>query len=392
MRGRKSSALAWATGAVAAFLGALLAAPSAALAEEAVPTGAKEPAVISLGDSFISGEAGRWKGNGNTWRGSRYGTDLAAYNCWREISCSYDPTRVYGSSYANGCNRSAGAEIKHLSSVRINGRSFEIDEGNRINIACSGATTEDVLRARFKGEPPQIEQLANHAAAKDIKLIVLSIGGNDIGFSDVIASCAKAFSSPVEVRHCNERLRQPMKERIATMKPKVEEVLQSIRSTMGNAGYQPADYRLVLQSYPSPIPRGADNRYPETYARLNTGGCPFFNDDSNWARDTIIPDLSEAHEKAARNVGGVDFLNLQDALDGHEVCAEGVRQSASGNTLDNPLPKAESEWARFIVSGLTQGQQQESMHPNFYGQEEMGRCLNAMAETAAHTFTCNSPA
>ncbi|MCM2393560.1 hypothetical protein NBG84_35700, partial [Streptomyces sp. CWNU-1] len=40
-----------------------------------------EAAVISRGDSFISGEAGRWQGNADTSLGSRYGTDRAAYGC-----------------------------------------------------------------------------------------------------------------------------------------------------------------------------------------------------------------------------------------------------------------------------------------------------------------------
>ncbi len=394
VRTRKPSALVWTTGVVAAFLGTLLAAPQASLAEEAVPARAKEPAVISLGDSFISGEAGRWQGNGNTVWGSRYGTDLAAYDCnARETSCSYDATRVYGSSYANGCNRSVGAEIHHLETVRVGGETFDIDEGNRLNIACSGATTDNILRTPFKGERPQIEQLAAHAAAKDVKLIVLSIGGNDIGFSNVIANCAKGFSLPQYLGwHCSKRLGPQMPGRIDAMETKVEEVLRAVRDTMSEAGYRDSDYRLVLQSYPSPIPRGSDNRYSETsYARLNTGGCPFYNDDSDWARDTLIPALSDAHEKAAANVGGVDFLDLQQALDGHEVCAKGVQQSVSGNTLVNPLPKAQSEWARFIVSGFAQGQQQESMHPNFYGQQQLGECLNAMADAATDEFACSAP-
>jgi hypothetical protein len=393
-RMRKPSAPVWARGAVAAVLATLLAVPSAALAEPAAEQAAKEPAVISLGDSFISGEAGRWQGNGNTVWGSRYGTDLAAYGCTSsETVCLYDATKAYGSSYYNGCNRSVGAEIHHLSTVRVDGRTFEIDAGNRINLACSGATTDNVLRTPFKGERPQIEQLAEHAAAKDVKLIVLSIGGNDIGFSDVITDCVKGFSRPKALGwHCSDKLGSQMPGRIDAMRAKVVEVLEAVQDTMSDAGYDESDYRLVLQTYPSPIPRGADNRYPETSnARIYTGGCPFYDDDSDWARDTLIPALAASHEQAAASVGGVHFLDLQDALDGHEVCAEGVRQSVSGNTLVNPLPKAESEWARFIVSGLAQGQQQESMHPNFYGQQRLGECLSAMAVTAAHAHTCPSP-
>jgi hypothetical protein len=394
VRMRKSPTLALALGAAVAVLGALFAAPSAAAAEQAAPARDRAPAVISLGDSFISGEAGRWQGNGNYSWGSRYGTDLAAYNCnLQETSCSYDPKRIYGDSYGNGCNRSTGAEINHLESVRVTGQSFQIDKGNRINIACSGATTDNILHTPFKGERPQIEQLATHAADKDIKLIVVSIGGNDIDFGGIIKDCIKGFSVPVGGWHCHKSLGPQLPGRISAMKGKAEAVLRAVRSTMSGAGYHDSDYRLVLQTYPSPIPRGADNRYVgETYARLSSGGCPFFNDDSDWARDTIVPSLAEAHQQAAASVGGVDVLDLQHALDGHEVCAKGVQQSVVGSTLNNPLSKTKSEWARFVVSGVAQGQTQESMHPNFYGQQEMGRCLNDMAGTSMKIFTCNSPA
>ena len=38
-------------------------------------------AIASLGDSFISGEGGRWLGNGSDPFGTRSGTDRAAFAC-----------------------------------------------------------------------------------------------------------------------------------------------------------------------------------------------------------------------------------------------------------------------------------------------------------------------
>jgi hypothetical protein len=64
---------------------------------EAGPTSGTT-AIVSLGDSFISGEAGRWNGNSLNIFGTRNGTDRAA-RCTFGIFCSYDATRVYGSSY-----------------------------------------------------------------------------------------------------------------------------------------------------------------------------------------------------------------------------------------------------------------------------------------------------
>src|SRR6266542_7001237 len=75
-----------------------------AQSSEAGPTSGTT-AIVSLGDSFISGEAGRWNGNSLNIFGTRDGTDRAA-RCTLGIFCSYDATRVYGSSYAYGCHRS----------------------------------------------------------------------------------------------------------------------------------------------------------------------------------------------------------------------------------------------------------------------------------------------
>lgn len=74
---------------------------------------------VSLGDSFISGEGGRWQGNiamQYTTATDMWGTDRA---CSPSGPCSpKDPKRVYGESYLNpdtrkedGCHRSDVAEI-----------------------------------------------------------------------------------------------------------------------------------------------------------------------------------------------------------------------------------------------------------------------------------------
>lgn len=111
--------------------------------------------------------------------------------------CGRNPERVYGSSYLNGCDRSDVAEI----------RSAEVAVDERVNLACSGAVTKNVLRAvdggvSFKGEPPQADQLADVAARDDVRLVVLSIGGNDLGFSDILTTCAEDFLTPIGAAPC----------------------------------------------------------------------------------------------------------------------------------------------------------------------------------------------
>ena|SRR5438093_8102374 len=166
-----------------AVLAALLAVVSQPAQSSRAGPGSSTTAIVSLGDSFISGEAGRWQGNSLNLFGTRDGTDRAA-RCTLGIFCSYDAARVYGSSYANGCHRSDVATIK----------SAGIAVNEKINLACSGARSVHIWRAStggqsFKGEAPQADQLLTVAQQKNVKLVALTISANDVSFSDHVINC-----------------------------------------------------------------------------------------------------------------------------------------------------------------------------------------------------------
>ncbi|WP_411077848.1 GDSL-type esterase/lipase family protein [Streptomyces sp. cmx-10-25] len=335
---------------------------AAGLASVAVPSaqaspGAGPTAVVAMGDSYISGEAGRWQGNGLSDSGSRYGTDRA----W--TGSGYDPSRVYGST-AGGCHRSDTSEVRSAGPIAA----------SLINLACSGATTGNVFRASrggqpYKGEAPQADQLAAVAASHDVELIALSVGGNDLGFADIITACATDHI--VWYSYCHDDQQAVVDARIDGVMADVGKAVDEIRAVMSGAGYGASDYRIVLQSYPSPLPRAAENRYAESgWSRTNTGGCPFWDADANWARDSLVPRLADRLRQVAV-AKGAQFLDLRDALQGREVCARASRQA----TASLPPSAATSEWARWIDSRSTQGLVQESMHPNAYGQQALGRCL-----------------
>ncbi|SED45626.1 hypothetical protein SAMN05216483_3874 [Streptomyces sp. 2131.1] len=147
---RRSRTLAAAAATVCALTvsGAL---PASASASRAEPAAAEAPLLVSLGDSFISGEAGRWAGNSNVRANGYSGTDRA----WDPATGKRDPYRVYGSSYDNGCNRSDVAEVQ---SVTL--------DLSRLNLACSGATSKAVLLPEsggkpFKGERSQAREISS---------------------------------------------------------------------------------------------------------------------------------------------------------------------------------------------------------------------------------------
>ncbi|MFI5831296.1 GDSL-type esterase/lipase family protein [Streptomyces sp. NPDC051578] len=333
-------------------------------------------AVVSMGDSYISGEAGRWKGNSLTNSGSRTGTDRA----WTSGS-SYDPAKVYGTT-AGGCDRSDTAEVLSAGAVA----------DVAVNLACSGAVSDNVFRASnggvpFKGEAPQADQLAAVAAADDVKVIALSIGGNDLGFAGIIEECAYDFV--LWNSYCYDDQQAAVDQKISGVMAKVGKSVDEIRAVMRGAGYADSSYRIVLQSYPSPIPRGAENRYTQSdWSRLNTGGCPFWNRDSDWARDSLVPQIANGIKTVAA-AKGVQFLDLRDMLQGREVCATASKQV----TTAAPASAKTSEWARWIDNNQSQGLIQESMHPNYFGQLAVGRCLAlAVAQPANSSSGCkNTP-
>ncbi|ROQ35233.1 GDSL-like lipase/acylhydrolase family protein [Streptomyces sp. PanSC19] len=348
---------------------ASLTAPAAHASPGSGPT-----AVVAMGDSYISGEAGRWLGNSLTNSGSRNGTDRA----W--TGSAYDPSKVYGAT-AGGCHRSDVSEVRSAGPIA----------SSLINLACSGATTANVFRASqggqaFKGEAPQADQLAAVAAANDVKLIALSIGGNDLGFGDIISTCATDYI--VWYSYCHDDQQAAVDAKIDGAMAAVGRSVDEIRAVMSAAGYAAGDYRIVLQSYPSPIPRAADNRYAESgWSRTNTGGCPFWNADSDWARDSLVPQIAD-RLKGVATAKGVQFLDLRDALQGREVCAKASKQVTS--TV--PPSAATSEWARWIDSQSTQGLVQESMHPNAYGQQALGRCLALINAVPTGNRSCRNTA
>ncbi len=334
-------------------------------------------AAVSLGDSYISGEGGRWSGNWASSAGDRNGTDRAAYR--KKGVWFYNAARVYGATDSNGCHRSDVAEIETAA--------LAVDA--RFNLACSGAVASNIYRAAnggqwFKGEAPQADQLASVASSHNVELIVLSIGGNDLGFASAIIDCALGYNtSPSWWKNtCNADQQANIDAKMAGAMAGVGKSIDEIRAVMTAAGQAPDSYRLVVQSYPSPIPRGSEFRYSESgWDRSNTGGCPFWNVDATWARDSLVPQISSniAGVAAAK---GAEFLDLSNTFEGREVCSTNAAQGSGAN----------AEWGRFLVTGLTQGEAQESMHPNALGQEAVGTCLGQMFSSAQGDYSCNNVA
>jgi lysophospholipase L1-like esterase len=343
----------------------------------AAPAAARPTAIVSMGDSFISGEGGRWSGNGSEPFGTRSGTDRAAFGCGA-LGCAYDPARVYGASEANDCHRSDVAPIE----------SAPIAVEEKVNLACSGAKARDLWPAaeggtEHFGEPPQADQLAAVARRDDVRMVVVTVGANDVGFGELVVDCALdwARSPEDEASTCHRDAEARIRNALPGATRAVTAALHGVRRTMRAAGYGRSDYRLVAMGYASPFPEGRWFRYPEDgWSRLTEGGCPVWDADADWAADRATVDLAGMLREAAA-ASGAEFLDLADAFDGHQLCDR--RAQRVGPTGPSPLT---AEWFRRLSFG--QGSTRESLHPNAYGQRVMGTCLGLMFNRPRGNYAC----
>ncbi|MFD9075763.1 ricin-type beta-trefoil lectin domain protein, partial [Streptomyces lasiicapitis] len=339
-------------------------------------------ATVSMGDSFISGEGGRWQGNANTSAKGSWGTDRGAGGPQLDVKIEN------GSDF---CHRSDVAEIK---GADIDG----VPKERRFNIACSGARTQHVIDqaqgdGNAQGNTPQIEQLAEIAEEHYVTTIALSIGGNDLEFSKLVTDCGWDFIKGKGP--CNETASRKVDRDLEQVRANVVRTIEAIRDTMTESGQDQSSYQLVVQSYPAPLPASGEMKYSDTgvdYSRYTQGGCPFYDADVDWTRKGAVDSIGTMLRGAAEE-SEASFLDLRDAFDGHELCAKSTQQASSENTLDKPVPAEDAEWVRFHQGLTTPGETQEVLHPNAYGQKALSACLTKFAvatggDTSPWSYAC----
>ena len=355
----------------AALAAAALVYGLAALAPAARASGPGEgaPWTVSLGDSYISGEAGRWAGNTN-----ESSSEIDALG-----STAYDDNESDTGELIEGCHRSKSAEVHIGGGV----------EGE--NLACSGAKTSSFSEeGDFKpgldfynsgGHEGQALMLQHFAAAHNVKLVAISIGGNNFNFASIVQTCVedwllspnggpttaakKARSRTTSAPATSTKSRAKSRPRSKTW-----------RTAMTNAGYSASQYTILVQDYPSPIPNGSGFRYSQSgYTRQTVGGCGFWNTDANYANSTMLPTIDNAvlaAGEAHRPVQHQD-MELSSAFNRHRLCEKGVGLLEEEGLTSWKQAEAvnKTEWInqiRTITAIFPPYEIQEDLHPNYWAQ------------------------
>lgn len=343
--------------------------------------------VVTLGDSAISGESGRWAGNTNR---SSSKIDAGGPDAYFEGGSS-EPIP--------GCHRSKAAEA-HIGVV------------NSLNLACSGARTYTQTGGDFKpgldfyNGPEgkgQALSLQEFATTNNVDAVTVLIGANNFGFADIVTQCvANWVTSPWWWKnYCSDDSSITSRFTAGAVAARTNEVAGAIRNVadaMTAAGYASNDYTLIVQTYWSPVPRGNDIRYSERgWTRMSVGGCGIWNRDANWANDVAVVKMNQALVQGAAQTGLPHVvLDMSQSLDGHRLCEKGVGllEEKGISTWQSPGAADQTEWVnqiRTLTTIFGPYQLQESIHSSYWGQLAMRNCLRqAYNDGAVVGGTCTS--
>jgi hypothetical protein len=334
------------------------------------------PWVVTLGDSYISGEAGRWAGNTNE---SSSKTDALGEK-------AYDDNAGHTAELIPGCHRSQSAEVYIGGGV------------NGDNLACSGAKTSSFTSGEdFKpgldfynsgGHEGQALMLEKFAKTHNVKLIPISIGGNNFNFASIVQTCVEDFLFTPEwwPAYCSEEesvTNNFTPANVASQQAAIKGAVQNVAKAMTNAGYSSTQYTILMQNYPSPIPNGEGFRYPQKgYTRQEVGGCGFWNHDANEANAKMLPTIDGAVFKGAEEAGlsNLKKMDISSAFNGRRLCEKGVGllEEEGLSTWKSTGAVNKSEWVNQIrtITGLFPPYEiQEDLHPNYWAQLALRNCV-----------------
>lgn len=269
-----------------------------------LPAAAGEPTgYVALGDSFSSGEG----------------------------AGEYDPATDRPG--VNGCRRSANAyayEIARQVAGRLPDFVFK---------ACSGATTRDFLtrNPRQRSEPAQLSHLSAATG-----LVTFSIGGNDIGFTDIVFACVSGSQS------CDRTQNEKFAQRLNALEESLKNVYAAIKDRAPEAD-------IVALGYPRFFP--AD---PPPSCKVNASPLlrlQLTRREMLWADQAV--DALNARLARAATAAGATFADPTRAFTGHEFCSPApwfhpLRLGVNGLTRESfhPTPAAQSAFASLIKNAL----------------------------------------
>ena len=202
------------------------------------------------------------------------------------------------SALDRACSRSADSFAQDLAAV--NG-------WNVLNLACSGATIDSgILGPQQVGSLTAPAQLSVAETAKSASVIIVSIGANDVGWSDLLRACAIAPTCD------NAAFTAYFQQQLAAFTTSYLQLLQQL-------SLLPQHPRVVINLYYNPFDAAQ--------------GCLEKVGISDAKERTIVAQLNALNSVLAQGAAASSFTSVQPSFAGHALCdaqpyVQGVDASA----------------------------------------------------------------
>ena len=404
-----------------------------------------KPWVVSLGDSYISGEGAMEASRG-------YTSPTPGANTWSNWNTAAPTGKYYsGLIYGDGGGYSdpaAAEQIAYCHRSAFSAITGLADEYQWRNFACSGATATSELVVdknnvkvnkpgidfeTKEGVPGQAAMLEQFASQNDVEVVVLSIGGNDIGFADIAAACVAAYMVPLGIYACSKGAvplvgdvsQAASPQNLSRVRERIKGAVANIATAMRNAGRPDGSWKLVFQTVPMPIADVSKIAYAQSgtqfgtnWARQNLGGCGISDVDLKWIETTVytglVTTMREAVQQSKPALGAtpVVFQDNSVAFAGHRLCEKGTIDAnvnfpgGVSDPTDQSKPLVDwapslgqkTEWVTPIIisdqesaGGKDKHKAQNALHPNYWGQRALSACLDIALEAGDNAIVKCTP-
>jgi hypothetical protein len=280
---------------------------------------------LGLGDSYASGEGAF---------DYELGTDMDGNKCHTSLD-SYPfllGQQLFGSYKSIACSGAVTNDITDVTNAYKGQADPKIEKGNRQNI-------DQILANFYPGYISQLDFVQKYHP----KNVTVSIGGNDIGFADMVKTCLGFGTCMPTAEDRKEKATE-----ITSVFPQLVDTYTKLKENSAFGG------KVYVVGYPyiaSPGGDCGDN------VRLDAEEVQMSVD----LVDFLDADIQRAAAKA-----GVAYVDVRHALDGHRLCDAGT-PAMNGLTLGND---------QTIIGN-------ESYHPNAYGH----LLLDQTIRTQTNNFT-----
>ncbi|WP_254398438.1 SGNH/GDSL hydrolase family protein [Streptomyces sp. AC558_RSS880] len=170
------------------------------------------------------------------------------------------------------------------------------------DVTCGGATTRS-LWDKEGSAAPQVDALT-----QDTDLVTVTLGGNDLGFSDVLTTCVLAGLTTREGTPCRDKAVKDVDAGFARLNTRLPDMITDIKRRSPKA-------HVVVVGYPNPFP--ADGSTCGSSVPLAKGDVTWLHQTTN--RLNLLPEMA-AYTKQA------EFVGASSLFRGRDMCRPSSKQ------------------------------------------------------------------